>query len=154
LSLARLLGAYRKSRELRKAERRDLVRALWAILGARISLRLTRRGALLEAGGSSPRTGVAAPGELDRAREIAVAVRRVAQHGPIRASCLARALATRRLLAREGMHDATIRVGVLVREGQFRAHAWVELAGVHLVESDAELEDLAEVPELRLVGGR
>jgi len=72
------------------------------------------------------------PALLDRiedARRVALAVNRAADFGIFRPLCLARSIALRRLMDREGIVGADIRVGVQVRNGEFLAHAWVEYAG-------------------------
>ena len=156
-------------RRLSHTARRDVLRAQVALLRAQLTVRFGRRGALLSA--VHPTHVEAAPGapgalranppserisdpptaeETARARELAVAVRRVADHGLFRAHCLARALATCWLLGREGMANAVIRVGVAIRDRRLIAHAWVEYAGTPLVESTAEVQDLSEVEGLRV----
>jgi hypothetical protein len=77
-------------------------------------------------------------------------VRRVAEHGPFRAHCLARAIATTALLHGEGLVGALIRLGVTIRDGRLVAHTWVEYAGTMLVDSDAEVADLHQVEGLRV----
>jgi hypothetical protein len=67
---------------------------------------------------------------------------------------LARALATCRLLERERLHGAAIRVGVQRRDGRFVAHAWVDFAGERLNESESDATDLLELSGLRVETGR
>ncbi len=90
------------------------------------------------------------PERVDRARELAIAVRRVAEHGLVRGSCLARALATRMLLDRAHLQGAQVRVGVQMRDGALKAHAWVEYAGAKLIDSESEVTDLREVDGLNV----
>lgn len=89
--------------------------------------------------------------DLSRAHELALAIDRAARHGPIRPTCLARSLALKDLLDREGLAGARIRFGVRKREGCFEAHAWVEIGGrglgadarlLHAFEPIARLESL------------
>lgn len=72
------------------------------------------------------------PAVMDRiedARRVALAVNRAAEFGVFRPRCLARSIALRRLMDREGIEGANIRVGVRMENGEFVAHAWVEYAG-------------------------
>jgi hypothetical protein len=127
-----------------------VLRAQIALLQAQWTIRFRRRGTLLSgmAGDSTPSVGD--PGRLPRARELAIAVRRAAEHGPFRAHCLARAIATTTLFRREGLSGAVIRLGVKIRDGRFMAHAWVEYAGTMLIDSDAEVADMHELDGLRI----
>jgi hypothetical protein len=50
-------------------------------------------------------------------------------------TCLARALAVSRLLARNG-YKSTLRVGVRRAGGEFEAHAWVEYGGRAIIGND------------------
>jgi hypothetical protein len=151
LSPPGLLQRLQTLRKLPVRARVDLVRAQVAIARALLRVRFSRKGQLLLPG-SDKLSGAAlhepAPAELARARELAVAVRRMADHGPLRAACLARALATCSLLEQQGLRGATVRVGVRMREAQFLAHAWVEYRGVKLLESESEVANLREVDEL------
>lgn len=139
---------------LSDSARRDLVRAQLALLRAQLKVRFAKRGKLLSAVNprQQPRdSGLAATADqLARARELAIAVRRVASYGLFRAHCLARALAISHLMKREGMADAVIRVGVAMRDSRLIAHAWVEYRGTQLVESTVEVRDLQEVEGLRV----
>jgi hypothetical protein len=71
-------------------------------------------------------------GQPDRsvdARRIALAVNRAAAFGLFRPRCLVKSRALRRMLDDEGIEGAEVRVGVLLRDGKFLAHAWVEYRG-------------------------
>lgn len=70
------------------------------------------------------------------ALKIAVAVRRVADHGFVRPKCLVRSVALSRLLEQRGIKGSRVRVGVRRVDGDFSAHAWVEL-GQHVLGDDA-----------------
>ena len=63
-----------------------------------------------------------------RAQTVARAVGTAAVRGPVRATCLPRALLTWWLLRREGIASC-LRIGVAREGGVFKAHAWVEHAG-------------------------
>ena len=74
------------------------------------------------------------PGEglTDRtadARRIALGVNRAAAFGWFRPKCLVKSRALRRMLDDAGIDGAEVRVGVLLREGRFLAHAWVVYRG-------------------------
>lgn len=66
---------------------------------------------------------------LDRARQLAAAVRRAGRLAPVGPSCLTRSLALKELLDARGLEGARVRVGVRREESRFEAHAWVEYAG-------------------------
>ena len=146
-----LLQRFGTLRRLPARARGDLLRAQLAVVRALLTIRFGKKGALLTPGrdgaGAVPASSPS-PAEVERARELAVAVRRVADHGPFHAACLARALATCTLLERAGMSGAAVRVGVRMLEAQLVAHAWVEYRGVKLVESESEVANLSEVDEL------
>lgn len=73
----------------------------------------------------APHAATGPSGDPDRARQLALAVGRAAEHGVFRPRCLARSLALRDLLARHGIDGSEIRVGVRHDRGRFLAHAWV-----------------------------
>lgn len=63
------------------------------------------------------------------ARRIALAVNRAAAFGVLRPKCLVKSRALRRMLDDSGIDGAEVRVGVLLNDGKFLAHAWVEYRG-------------------------
>jgi hypothetical protein len=65
------------------------------------------------------------------ARMVSVA----ANHGPYRANCLKRSLATWWLLQRRGI-AAELNIGVNKDSNNFKAHAWVEYMGNTLIKAD------------------
>ena len=69
------------------------------------------------------------------AQSIARMVSAAANHGPYRANCLKRSLATWWLLQRRGI-TAELNIGVNKDAGDFNAHAWVEYMGNTLIEAD------------------
>ncbi|MEA3410012.1 MAG: lasso peptide biosynthesis B2 protein [Pseudomonadota bacterium] len=84
--------------------------------------------------------------EMSQTRAVVRAVGIAANHGPYRANCLIRALVIRWLLARRGI-DAEVKFGASRDAGSFQAHAWVELQGVPIGESeDVEARYAAFVP--------
>ena len=97
-----------------------------------ILLRLTgyRRTSALVLG-KSERQGPSASSseDLDKAIADARTVRRAADHGPVKANCLPRALLLQRILQGQGI-DCVIRFGVQNDGNDLEAHAWVESHGV------------------------
>lgn len=65
--------------------------------------------------------------ESRKAYHLALQLRRAADHGLLRPKCLVRSVALSRMLDKHGIHGAKVRVGVRRLDGQFAAHAWVEL---------------------------
>ena len=98
---------------------------------ARAELRVRRRptGALVAPERRAVAGPIAAPEVELRVRRTAAALRRAARLLPWRSSCLVRALALADLLAREGVPDSLIRLGVRRDGAAIDAHAWVELDG-------------------------
>ena len=86
---------------------------------------------------SSPTESSSKPPQnsLQAAQSVARMVSAAANHGPYRANCLKRALATWWLLQRRGI-AAVLNIGVNKDAGDFNAHAWVEYMGNILVEAD------------------
>jgi len=70
-----------------------------------------------------------------RAQRVARVVVIAAAHGPVRTTCLRRALLTWWLLRREGI-ETVVRVGVARTRGALDAHAWVEYLGRPLGDAD------------------
>ena len=81
------------------------------------------------------RESAARTNDASRARMLAVAVRRAANHLPLRMTCLDRALALWWLLAMHGIGGA-VRIGVRGAD-PFEAHAWVEHGGEALYDDEA-----------------
>lgn len=127
----------------------DLLTAQVTLLRCQAQLRWKPVGSLVRRGEVLP----AEPcGQLDRARAIALAVARAAEHGVFRPRCLARAMTTRDLLDRNGIVGSTIRVGVQRENGKFLAHAWI-LWGTHVLGDDPSwVARFTEVDDLRVLG--
>lgn len=143
----------RKMFSLSGSEIVDLLRAWRALVVASILLRIVPRGRLLNGGAaaggadSSPDPDAAA-----YARRMALAVSRVAEHGPLyRPRCLVRAVALDRLLRGAGIEDGRIRVGVRLGGGEFEAHAWVELGGAVLGDEEWHVRTFTPVTDMQLV---
>ena len=111
----------------------ELVQAQWALLAARGMVRNRPIGSL-----ATPTVGnpAADPARLPEARRLALAVVRAASFGVFRPQCLVRSVALSHMLADRGISGALVRVGVRRKNGEFSAHAWVELAGETLGDAD------------------
>ena len=119
--------------DLPPRERLVLARALVLLPIAAAGLRtlgLKRTQALLV-----PRLDSRSSGHgVDPAR-IARMVQIAARRGPLRAKCLSASLTLQALLARAGL-ASELRLGVRKRGTLLEAHAWVEHAGVALMEPE------------------
>lgn len=87
---------------------------------------------------------------VEDARRIALAVNRAATFGLFRPKCLVKSRALRKLLDEDGIVGATVRVGVQLTEGRFRAHAWVEYAGQVVGDDPAAVARFVPMPGLRV----
>ena len=111
----------------------ELMQAQWALLGARGMVRNRPIGSL-----ATPTLGnpPADPARLPEARRLALAIVRASRFGVFRPQCLVRSVALSHMLADRGISGALVRVGVRRKNGEFSAHAWVELAGETLGDAD------------------
>lgn len=75
---------------------------------------------------------------LARARATARLVDAAANHGPYRAKCLVRSMATQLLLAYQGI-DCDLKIGVSKSRGGFEAHAWVICQG-KVINDQADID--------------
>lgn len=75
------------------------------------------------------------PRELEQARRLARATVRTLEHVPGDTRCLTRSLALTRVLARRGI-DSRLVLGTAT-DPPFLAHAWVECAGVPVLDPGA-----------------
>jgi len=131
----------RKLVALPAREWRDLLAAQFALLAAQWRMRARPTGSLLDqwrSGAST--TSDADHRQLQRAREIGNAVRRVALHGLTRPQCLARSLAICEMLEAENIRGAIVRIGVRPQDASITAHAWVEYAGELVGDSPAHVK--------------
>ena len=111
----------------------ELMQAQRALLAARGMVRNRPIGSL-----ATPTVGnpPADPARLPEARRLALAVVRAARFGVFRPQCLVRSVALSQMLADRRIPGALVRVGVRRKNGEFLAHAWVELAGETLGDAD------------------
>jgi len=75
--------------------------------------------------------------ELAAAERLAQLATLAGTHGPLRANCLRQSLLTYLLLRRQGFCPA-LQLGARRQDGQFDAHAWVELEGQALGQADLQ----------------
>jgi hypothetical protein len=129
--MRRWLARLRSAAALPAGERRALARAHAALLGAQLRV-WTRPAGTLVRPGPGPATREPGPWDVERARLLARVVDRAASSGLLRPACLVRALALHRLLLRDGITGARIRLGVRRDGSALAAHAWVEVGGAVL----------------------
>ena len=137
---------------LPRREAADLVLAQLYLLQARAQRRWTNPGRFVNLISNSPATDVESPDAATRAlgQRLALAIERAAEHGPIRATCLERAVALDRMLRRHGISRGRIRVGVRLEDGQFLAHAWVELGDLILADAPRRVRAFQSIAEARI----
>jgi len=123
----------RKIRSLSIGDWVDLLRAQWALLLAQMIVRRRRIGSLAT---PASKASAADSTRLPEARRLALAIIRAARFGVFRPQCLVRSVALSRMLEDRGIDGALVRVGVRRANGEFLAHAWVELAGEILGDAD------------------
>jgi hypothetical protein len=140
--LARIAG---KLSRLSLRDWRELFEAQWALLVAQSMLRSRPMGSL-----ATPVASVVAvdPDRMLEARRLALAMVRAARFGIFRPQCLARSLALSRMLTAHGITGGLIRVGVRRDDGEFLAHAWVELAGETLGDADEHVGSFVPLTNL------
>lgn len=129
----------------------ELVVAQVLLLWVRLLVAIMPRGRLV---GLQAPTGASVPGDGDhaRAQRLALAVGRAAEHGIFRPTCLVRAVALIRLLRWHGITSARLRIGVRMREGTLMAHAWVELGGEVLGDSESKIRVFTPMAGVSPVG--
>jgi hypothetical protein len=160
--------AVRKLFKLTRRELLDLARAQRAIISAAWKLRAVKIGDLVRGAPSAARvhvsgspaamSGHSRPGArvsggrevVERAGELALALGRVAEHGPLRPLCLVRSIALRSLLERNGVPGSEIRVGVRRKGDELLAHAWVEFNGAVIGDRAEYVAQFAPMDSLRI----
>lgn len=79
------------------------------------------------------------------------AVRRAANYGVMRPTCLVRAVALSRMLEKRGIRGSRVRVGVQQENGEFSAHAWVQLGGRVLGDDAQRVATFARLLDVQAV---
>ena len=87
-----------------------------------------------------------AAAELQQADRLAQLAAIAGRRGILQARCLSQAMLVRALLRRRGL-DAVLQVGVRKDNGQFDAHAWVELDGHTLAQAPLQHLRLQSRPQ-------
>lgn len=107
-------------------------------------------GGLIEWNAAAPAAGAAS---FDRGAvaSVAWAVTRAARYGVFRPQCLVRSLAIQRMLRRRGVLTSALRLGVRKKDGSFQAHAWIELDGVVVGDTQQHVRTFEKVTDVRLV---
>ena len=127
-------------RALPPAERPVMVRLLVGLPLVALALRVLdyrRTRALVEWLSRHPSPRAATAQELREADRLAQLAATAGNRGLVQASCLRQALLVHGMLRRRGLAPE-LKLGVR-REGEaFLAHAWVELAGTRLAQSDVQ----------------
>jgi len=136
---------------LSPAETGDLALAQLFLVSARLRRRWTTPGRFMQIISDAAGPTVT-PDAATRAlgRRLALAVERAAEHGPVRATCLERAIALDRLLRRHGVARGRIRVGVRWENDQFLAHAWVELDDLILADTPNRVQAFRTIANARM----
>lgn len=122
-----------------------LFEAQWALIICQLQLRSRPTGTL-----ATPVAGAgeADPARMAEARRLALAMVRAAKFGVFRPQCLVRSMALSRMLVAHGIGGSMVRVGVRRKNGEFLAHAWVELAGKTLGDADEHVGTFAPLTNL------
>jgi hypothetical protein len=110
------------------------VQAQWALVLAQITVWRRPIGSL-----ATPTSSAASGAEsahIGEARHIARSILRAARFGVFRPQCLVRSVALSNMLAARGITGAVVRIGVRRKDGEFLAHAWVELGGETIGDVD------------------
>lgn len=124
-------------RKLAGAERRWLLHCLvWLpIIRASLRLRGLKRTRKWLDDRAAAETGPPGPGDLAQAWRLAELAAVAGRRGPIAATCLPQALLVNARLRQRGF-PSELQFGVRRRGNRLDAHAWVELAGVALAQSE------------------
>ena len=154
--IRREIVRYRKAgpkvRSLGWRDWKDMARAQIALLRAQREMRSVPTGELVREGPEPTNPSLA--DRSDDARRIALAINRAAGYGLFRPKCLVRSRALRQMLDRAGVSGAQVRVGVLLSEGRFLAHAWVEYRGQVVGDDPAFVDRFDPITELQVAALR
>lgn len=131
-------------------EVRLLVEAQWLLMYSQ-ALRWRRPVGRLVAVGGARHVAAVERRDARTIRSVVWAVTRAARYGVIRPRCLVRSMALQRMLSRHGVEGAELRIGVRMQEGEFGAHAWVELDGRVVGDDPAHVATFVPATDLELV---
>lgn len=124
-----------------------------APIGSLTNRRTTSRGLSTPSAAHSQPPRLAPEAQV-RAQEIGRAVQWTASHGLFRPFCLVQALALQNLLARAGMPEGEIRVGVRREGTSLKAHAWVRWNGEVVGDDPTHVREFTEVDDISVLGFR
>jgi hypothetical protein len=125
-----------------------MIHAQAALLRAQREMRSLPTGEMVRE--DAVATATPATDRVDDARRIALAMNRAATFGIFRPKCLVKSRALRKMLDAAGIAGAQVRVGVLLMDGRFRAHAWVEYAGEVVGDDAADVARFVPMPDIRV----
>lgn len=135
-----LVAPARRFLDLPRGERRLTIDAWWQLFLVAALLRWRARetlaAALSEAPSETAPLPAREPAPAPECQPIVRALGRAAAHHLWPMTCLPRALALRRMLARRGI-PATLRIGVRRAGASLAAHAWIEVGGAAIGEPEA-----------------
>ena len=137
------------------ADWRDLIAAQAALLMAQVQVWTRPVGRFVE-DVQRVAPGLQAPisrnsREWGEALRIARAVRRVADNGLMKPKCLVRAVAINRVLESRGIKGSRVRIGVRRIDGNFSAHAWVELGQRLLGDDPRHVSTFAQLLDVKVL---
>jgi hypothetical protein len=152
--LRRFASRLRRAASFSARDWGDLAAAQWALLSAQLLVltrpvgRLTSQGI----GASAPQAPAEPAAERrDEAVRLARTITWAARYGVFRPKCLVRSLALNRMLDERGIPGSVIRVGVRMQPSRdFDAHAWVELDGLVLGDTEEHVGTFTPLPDLRV----
>ena len=148
--MARLARNLAKWRALPRADRRSLLglAALLPLIDVPLRLAgLRRTQAWLDARTRSHALRPANPSDIAQGERLARLAAIAGAHGLYRNTCLRQALAVRWLLRRRGL-DGQLCLGARkTPQGDFEAHAWVDLAGVPLGQANLTHQPFVPAPD-------
>lgn len=147
------LSALRRIRGLGFRDLLDLALAQAFILRARLAVAFTPRGQLLRMARPASRAGTMAPDDTERVRQISLAVDRASEYGLFAPTCLVRSIALERLLRRERLDAAVVRIGVRDRDGRLEAHAWIEIDGTVVGDRREHTDTFTPLHDFTAVAG-
>lgn len=145
---ASLPEKWRRFRSRPPEDRRLILRAAVILPVTRIGLRVfgfQRWKEFLEKLSPPEQCAAALPSgfQFDTAMRAARAVRSAQLHGPANPNCLERSMTLWWILLREGV-DSELHIGARKQDAQLEAHAWVELGGRILNDTDDVREDYTQ----------
>lgn len=150
VSLRRLRIALDKAAHLSSSDLRHALLGQVALLRALRDVRDRPQGSLVKKESLPSPTRSVSEAQRLQAREVARGVSRAARYGLFEPTCLVRSMAIARRLEREGIDGGVVRVGVAKRDGQFVAHAWIEVEGEVIGDDASRVEQYQPLDDLQV----